>query len=142
MANVQRRVTEAKWSETEKWWKAKFNGKKAGYQMNNKRKMSKLLDETKKTITGRFLQLKVGHVLTEVYLECIKKKETKESWWCGHLTQTVDHLFKWCKKWKQQQDTVWVKLRKCKMKERVSTDGASFQYQRSRRGDVKLFVEH
>ncbi|KAF8535432.1 hypothetical protein BDD12DRAFT_892998 [Trichophaea hybrida] len=33
--------------------------------------------------------------------------------------KTVDHLFKWCKKWRRQQDTLWEKLRKkCKMKER------------------------
>ncbi|KAF8538296.1 hypothetical protein BDD12DRAFT_741716, partial [Trichophaea hybrida] len=78
-----------------------------------------LLGETKKRVAGRFLQLKVGHALTGVHLERIKKKESKECWWCGHLTQTVDHLFKWCKKWKRQQDTLWEKLRKkCKMKER------------------------
>jgi hypothetical protein len=32
MAKVQRRVTEAKWSETKKWWKGKFNGKKGRVQ--------------------------------------------------------------------------------------------------------------
>jgi hypothetical protein len=30
MAKVQRRVMQAKWSETEKWWKAEFNCKKGG----------------------------------------------------------------------------------------------------------------
>jgi hypothetical protein len=86
--------------------------------MNKKRWMSKLLGETKKIIAGRFLQLKAGHALTGVYLECINKKENRECLWCGHSMQTVDHLFTWCKKWKQLQDTLWVKLRKCKMKER------------------------
>ncbi|KAF8538549.1 hypothetical protein BDD12DRAFT_884988 [Trichophaea hybrida] len=119
MATVQRRVTEAKWIGTEKWWKEKFNGKKVGYRMNEKRRMSKLLGETKKSVVGRFLQLKVGHALTGVYLERIKKNESNECWWCGHSMQTVDHLFKWFKKWRWQQDTLWEKLRKkCKMKER------------------------
>jgi hypothetical protein len=77
---------EAKWSETEKWWKAKFNGKKGKYRLNKKRRMSKLLGKTKKSIGGRFLQLKVGHMLTGVYLEHIKKKESKECWWCRHST--------------------------------------------------------
>ena len=118
MAKVQRRVMETKWIETEKRWKAKFNGKKGGYRKNKKR-MNKLLGETKKSVAGRFLQLKVGHALTGVYLEHIKKKESKECWWCRYLMQTVDHLFKWCKKWKRQQDTLWEKLRKkCKMKKR------------------------
>jgi tRNA U54 and U55 pseudouridine synthase Pus10 len=91
--------------------------KKGGYKMNKKRRMSKLLSETKKSVVGRFLQLKVGHMLTGVYLERIKKKESKECWWCGHSAQTVDHLFKRCKKWMWQQDTLWGKLRKCKIQE-------------------------
>jgi hypothetical protein len=61
----------------------------------------------------------VGHALTGVYLECIKQNGSKVCWRCRHSIQTVDHLFKWCKKWKQQQDTLWEKLRKkSKMKEK------------------------
>jgi len=34
--------------------------------------------------------------------------------------QTRDHMFKWCKKWKRQQDNCWKRLRKtCKWKERM-----------------------
>ncbi|KAF8536579.1 hypothetical protein BDD12DRAFT_889802 [Trichophaea hybrida] len=52
------------------------------------------------------------------YLERIKKKESQECWWCQHERQTRDHLFKWCKKWKRQQDVLWEKLKvKCKWKE-------------------------
>jgi hypothetical protein len=29
-------------------------------------------------------------------------------WWCGHEYQTRDHLFKWCKRWKQEQKRLWV----------------------------------
>ncbi|KAF8534702.1 hypothetical protein BDD12DRAFT_895343 [Trichophaea hybrida] len=57
--------------------------------------------------------------LTGVYLERIKKSKSQECWWCGHKRQTRDHLFKWCNKWKRQQDDLWKKLRKkCKWKER------------------------
>jgi hypothetical protein len=59
MAELQRWVTQAKLSETEYWWKAKFNIKKGGYRMHNKRRMSKLLGETKNSVVGRLLQLKV-----------------------------------------------------------------------------------
>jgi hypothetical protein len=97
----------------------KFNGKKRGCRMNKMRSMSKLLGKTKKSIAGRFVQLKVGLALTGVYLERTKKKESKEYLWCRHAIQTVDHQFKLCKKWKQPQDTLRVKLRKkCNMKER------------------------
>jgi hypothetical protein len=62
----------------------------------------------------------VGQALTGVYLECIKKNESRECWWCRHKTQTRDHLCKWCKKWKRQQDDLWKKLgKKCKWKERM-----------------------
>jgi hypothetical protein len=94
MAKVQRRVTEAKWAEMETWLKARVNGKKGGYRLNMRRRISELFGGTKKSVTERFLQLKVGHALTEVYLERIKKVGSKECWWCGHSTQTVDHLFK------------------------------------------------
>ena len=79
-----------------------------------------LLGEANKKIVGRYFQLKVGHALTGVFLEHIKKKESQECWWCGHKKQTRDHLFKWCKKWKQQQNDLWKKLgKKCKWKERM-----------------------
>jgi len=29
-------------------------------------------------------------------------------WWCGHEYQTRDHLFKWCKRWKQEQKRLWI----------------------------------
>jgi hypothetical protein len=66
--------------------------------LNKKRRMHELLGEAKKRIAGRYLQLKVGHALTGVYLERIKKNESQKCGWCGHRQQTRDHLFKWCKK--------------------------------------------
>lgn len=59
MARVQRTVTEAKWTDTEAWWKAKFNSKKMVYRMNKKRRMPVLLGKAKMKIAGRYFQLKV-----------------------------------------------------------------------------------
>ncbi|KAF8542555.1 hypothetical protein BDD12DRAFT_876209 [Trichophaea hybrida] len=104
-ARVQRKVTEAKWKETDAWWKAKFNS-------NEK-------------IAGRYFQLKVGHVLTGVYLERIKKNESPECWWCGHKRQTREHLFKRCPKWRKQQDELERRFRKkCKWKDRAKVEMA------------------
>jgi hypothetical protein len=100
MARVQCKVTEAKWTDTEAWWKAKFNSKKTVNRMNKKRKMHVLLGEAMKKIAGRYFQLKVGHTLTGVYLERIKNSESQECWWCGYKRKTRDHLSKWCNKWK------------------------------------------
>jgi hypothetical protein len=54
LARILREVTEAKWMETEAWWKAKFN-KKAVYRMNKKRKMPVEVSLVKKSITSRCL---------------------------------------------------------------------------------------
>ncbi|KAF8533264.1 hypothetical protein BDD12DRAFT_899809 [Trichophaea hybrida] len=49
---------------------------------------------------------------------CCRRSEIQECWWCQYKRQTRDHLFKWCKKWKRQQDVLWEKLKvKCKWKE-------------------------
>jgi ribonuclease HI len=120
MARVQRKVTEAKWKETNAWWKAKFNNKRKGYKLNGKRRMHTLLGEAKKEIAGRYFQMNVGHALTGVYLKHIKKNESPECWWCGHTCQTREHLFKWCPKWRKQQDDLWRRLRKkCKWKDKA-----------------------
>jgi hypothetical protein len=119
LAGIQRRVTEAKWTETEQWWKEKLS-KKAVYRMNKKRRMADEVSLAKKSIAARYLQLKVGHALTAIYLKRIKKRESLECWWCKHERQTRDHLFKWCKMWKRQQDILWAELKtKCKWKERI-----------------------
>jgi hypothetical protein len=68
------------------------------YRMNRKRRMDVVLGEAKKKIAERYFQVKVGHALTGVYLQHIKKKGSWKYWWCGHEWQTGDHLFKWCKK--------------------------------------------
>jgi hypothetical protein len=62
--------------------------------MNKKRKIPVEVSIVKKSILLRFLQLKVRHLLSAVYLEKIKKKESEESWWCQYKRQMTNHLFK------------------------------------------------
>jgi len=64
--------------------------------------------EAKKTIRARFCQLKSGHKLIAKYLMRIGKRRDMKCWWCGHEYQTRDHVFKWCKRWKQEQKRFWV----------------------------------
>jgi hypothetical protein len=119
LTTIQKKITQAKWSDTERWWKANLN-EKAVYRMNKKkkRKLAHEVSLAKKTIVSRYLQLKVGHSLTAIYLEQIKKKESLECCSCQHKRQMRDHLFKWCKQWKRQQDVLWKKLKKkCKRTE-------------------------
>ena len=62
----------------------------------------------KKTIAARFYQLKSGHALLANYLLRIGKRSDMTCWWCQHEYQTRDHLFKWCKRWKREQEGLWV----------------------------------
>jgi hypothetical protein len=43
-----------------------------------------------------------------------KNQPTARCWWCLYRTQTRDHLFKNCPRWKPQQKTLWVEVRKRK----------------------------
>jgi len=60
------------------------------------------------SIAARFYQLKTGHALMGKYLRRIGKRRDMKCWWCGHEYQTRDDLFKWCKRWKQEQKRLWV----------------------------------
>src|SRR3978361_921106 len=66
-----------------------------------------------KKLASSFYQLKTGHCLTGQYLEW-RNQPTARCWWCIYRTQTRDHLFKNCPRWKPQQKTLWVEVRKRK----------------------------
>jgi hypothetical protein len=53
LSGIQRRISEAKWAETEAWWNAKFN-KKAVYRINKKRRMPNEVSLVMKSITLRY----------------------------------------------------------------------------------------
>jgi hypothetical protein len=65
-----------------------------------------------KRLASRFYQLKTGHCLTGQYLEWTKNQPTAKYWWCPFRTQTREHLFKNCPRWKPQQKTLWAEVRK------------------------------
>ena len=44
------------------------------------------------------------------YLMRIGKRGDMKCWWCGHEYQTRDHLFKWCKRRKQEQKRLWINV--------------------------------
>jgi len=73
-----------------------------------KRGGNKAVLGSKKLIAVRFYQLKTGHALMGKYLRQIRKRRDIKCWWYGHEYQTRDHLFKWCKRWKQEQKQLWV----------------------------------
>ena len=65
-----------------------------------------------KRLAGRFHQLKTEHCRTGQYLKWKKNSDTAECERCQYKTQTREHLFKNCDKWKAQQKTMWAEIRK------------------------------
>ena len=65
-----------------------------------------------KRLAGRYYQLKTGHCRTGQYLKATKNTATAECGWCHYKTQTREHLFKHCDKWKMQQKILWAEIRK------------------------------
>jgi hypothetical protein len=53
-----------------------------------------------------------GRTSRKKYRMPTKVRPTAECWWCQSPTQTRDHLFKACPKWKGQQKTLWAEVRK------------------------------
>jgi len=98
-----------KWEESKKDINEMGKKSKHSYRYDLvKRGGNSVVIEAKKTIVARFYQLKSGHALLAKYLLQIRKRSDMKCWWCGHEYQTRDHLFKWCKRWKQEQKWLWV----------------------------------
>jgi hypothetical protein len=108
LAYVTRRVSEKKWEESKEEIRKMGMRLKHSYRYDLvKRAGNKAVMESKKSIAARFNQPKTGHPLLAGYLRRIGKRDDMKCWWCGHEYQTRDHLFKWCKRWKQEQKRLW-----------------------------------
>ena len=57
-------------------------------------------------------QPKTGHCRTGQCLKWTQNLATAECGWCRYKTQTREHLFKNCEKWKLQQKTLWAEVLK------------------------------
>lgn len=67
-------------------------------------KPNKYIEDSRKSIAARYLQLKSGHAITGAYLLRIGKVKDARCWWCGSSRQTVAHLMLQCRKWRRQRD--------------------------------------
>ena len=107
-SHMSRKLTELKWEKGKEKIKEKGKKSKHSYQYDLvKRGGNSAVMESKKPIVVRFYQLKTGHALLGKYLQRIGTRRDMKCWWCGHEYQTRDHLFKWCKRWKQEQKQLW-----------------------------------
>jgi hypothetical protein len=61
-----------------------------------------------KSLATRFYRLKCGYAPTGVYLKRFGHREDDKCWWCGGTAaQTREHLFRHCRRWRDQQNALW-----------------------------------
>jgi hypothetical protein len=71
----------------------------------------------KPALASRFYQLRMNKVPTGSYLMRIGKAANDKCWWCcpgseSGPSQTREHLFKDCSRWKEQQVIIWRGIRR------------------------------
>jgi hypothetical protein len=70
-----------------------------------------------KTIASRFYQLRMNKAPIGPYLAEVGQAADDRCWWCSNESgagpsQTREHLFKHCNRWKEQQATMWREVKK------------------------------
>jgi len=78
-------------------------------------KTNKHVEDARKSVAARYLQLKSGHAVTGTHLFRIDRAQDARCWWCGHSRQTVAHLMLECRKWRRERDVMLQKLRSDKL---------------------------
>jgi len=110
LANLKRDISEKKWAEARQW--AGSRTSKAKYRLPRSQRPDGTVAGSTKRLASRFYQLKTGHCLTGQYLHWTKRRPTPQCWWCQDRSQTRDHLFKVCPRWRLQQKALWAEVRK------------------------------
>jgi hypothetical protein len=73
-------------------------------------KLNKHIQDARKSVAARYLQLKSNHAVTGVHLLRINKVQDARCWWCGGSKQTVAHLMLECRKWRRERETMLQRL--------------------------------
>jgi len=110
-ANTARRISEGR-SAAKAEWEADKCGQHFGYRLKGKAGAKRPIPMTSvKSLAARFQRLKSGHAPTGVYLKRFGHLEDDKRWWCGvagrTAAQTREHLFRHCRRWRDQQKALW-----------------------------------
>jgi len=119
LAHLRRRASEKKWPEARAWCERRNLNK--GYVLRKKGKPDPTPARAEKRTASRFYQLMLGHALMGVYLKSMDNWPDDHCWWCdpeniSGTQQTRDHLFKHCHRWKDQQATLWARVKEATKK--------------------------
>jgi hypothetical protein len=89
-------------------WEADKCSKHFSYRLKGKAGTKRLILMTSvKSLAARFYRLKTGHAPTGVYLKRFGHRDDDKCWWCGgKVSQTREHLFCHCSRWKDQQNSL------------------------------------
>jgi hypothetical protein len=98
LAHLKREISEKKWTEVRRWAGERVTTKK--YRLLREQRPDKVVSGSSKRLASRFYQLKTRNCVTGQYLGWTKNQPTAKCWWCLYRTQTRDHLFKNCPRWK------------------------------------------
>jgi len=114
-ANWTRRISEAK-TAAKAEWEADKCSKHHGYRLKGKAGSKKPIPmNSVKPLTARFYRLKSGHAPVGMYLKRFGHRDDNKCWWCSRRSrtaQTLEHLFRHCSRWKDQQKTLWKQVGK------------------------------
>jgi ribonuclease HI len=109
-SNRARRISEGR-SAAKAKWEADKCSKHFSYRLKGKAGTKRPIPMTSvKSLAARFYRLKSGHAPTGVYLKRFGHRDDDKCWWCGGRatqTQTREHLFRHCSRWRDQQKALW-----------------------------------
>jgi hypothetical protein len=125
LAHVARGITEAKWNEHLAWVKEWCRGKRY-YLFRERQHTDPVASRAQKATASRFYQFRVNKTPTGPYLAEVGQAADDKCWWCSSSdssgpSQTREHLFKQCRRWKDQQATMWRAIGRATGRKRTNT---------------------
>ena len=107
-SNRARRISEGR-SAANAEWEADKCSKHFSYRRKGKAGTKRpILMKSVKPLAARFYRLKSGHAPTGVYLKRFGHRDDDKCWWCGGtVSQTREHLFRHCNRWRDHQRELW-----------------------------------
>jgi len=66
-----------------------------------------ILMSSKKSLAIRYYPMRCRHAPTAAYLKQFRLQDDGQCWWRKQASQTREHLFRHCKRWKHEQRKLW-----------------------------------
>jgi ribonuclease HI len=121
LSHISRKTTEKKWKQANEWFHLKCRSNKY-YRLNENHKPNMMIARTEKSTSQIIYQMTTGHALIGSHLKRVQKIESDVCWWCQcGATQTREHLFKCCRRWKGQHKVLWKSVREASGRLMTST---------------------